>query len=449
MNFPRAPFDQVREDRRTFRKSTNKSIWQVYWPLALSWIFMAFEGQIALWMIGQMPNSKLNAAGLGLIMPIAIFIESPVIDLLSTGTTLGTNRQRFAALTRFTLILMAWVTFAHCLIVYTPLYPIFAGQVLEAPANVAYAAWTGLAWMPIWSACVGWRRYLQGLMIRAGKTKPISWGTLVRILAMSGVGLGLYLTHLLSGLALIGAAMLAAVFAEALYIHIVSRQVVAALPDEPEAEPLSLSRLFKFHLPLTGSTVLMLTTPIFLTKAINQSADPVLSLAAWTTAGTLGWLFRTVTFALPEAVISLYQAGREKVILVFCTNIGLALTVAMVAMHLTGFDVIAFREFFKADPGIPERAAFALLIMAPLPLLNAVMGYYRGLLTSHHVTSARMIALAIAIAGILVSLPITISLKLGGIVVAGIALIVAHVLELSTLATCWNFWRKRNPAPLA
>jgi len=449
MKFSRKEMTPARAEKRDHRIATNKSIWQVYWPLALSWIFMAFEGQIALWMIGQMPNSKLNAAGLGLIMPIAIFIESPVIDLLSTGTTLGTTKQRFASLTKFSLILMAWVTFAHCMIVYTPLYDIFARQILEAPADVAHAAWTGLAWMPIWSACVGWRRYLQGLMIRAGKTKPISWGTLVRIIAMVVVGLGVHVTGMLTGLALVGAAMLAAVFAEALYIHIVSRPIVAALPDEPETEPLSIGHLFKFHLPLTGSTFLMLTTPIFLTKAINQSADPVLSLAAWTTAGTLGWLFRTVTFALPEAVISLYQSGRERVMLIFCTNIGLALTVAMVALHVSGFDIVLFREFFKAEPGIPERGGIALLIMSPLPLLNAVMGYYRGILTSHHVTSARMIALAIAIAGILVCLPITISLKMSGIMVAGIAVIVAHLLELGTLATCWHFWRRRNPAPLA
>ncbi len=457
-------------EQRTFKKDTNKNIWQVYFPLAISWFFMAWEGQLALWLIGQMPNTKVNQAGFLIIMGIAIFIESPVIDLLSTGTTLGTSKARFKTLTRFTLILMAWVTVAHTAVVFSPAYKFVAEFLLDAPSDVAQAAWYGLAWMPIWSAAVGWRRYRQGIMIRAGRTGPISWGTLIRMSVMFIVGYVLFASKLMTGLGIIGIAFTAAVIAEAIYIHIVSQPVLANLPDSDsphlpekqlnskndlqdeegfsegqintshaqESQSLTLAKIFKFHIPLTASTLLMLTTPIFLTRALNEGAQPVIAMAAWQIASTVVWLFRSMTFALPEAVISLYQNGREKLLFRFCSQVGVGLTALMLIFHLIGFDRFIFVQIYRAEPIVAEHAAIAFLWSAFIPALNSWMAYYRGLLTSHHVTSARMVAIGVAIAGLLASLALGVHFNPLSVILAAAALTIAHVVELLTLAFFWK-----------
>jgi progressive ankylosis protein len=460
-------------EQRTFNKSTNKNIWQVYFPLAISWFFMAWEGQLALWLIGQMPNTKVNQAGFLIIMGIAIFIESPVIDLLSTGTTLGTTKARFHTLTKFTLILMAWVTFAHCAVIFSPAYTYVAEVLLDAPHNVAQSAWYGLAWMPIWSAAVGWRRYRQGIMIRAGKTGPISWGTLIRMSVMFIVGYCLFASKLMTGLGIIGVAFSAAVIAEAIYIHIVSQPVLKKLPHskleeevkstilpsgeelteglsisnlsqvsegrvQSNTQDLSIPQIFKFHLPLTASTLMMLTTPIFLTRALNEGDQPVIAMAAWQIASTVVWLFRAMTFALPEAVISLYQVGREKLLFRFCSQVGIGLTSIMLLCHFTGFDKFIFTQVYRAEPLVAERAAIAFLWTAFVPALNSWMAYYRGLLTSHHITSARMIAIGVAIVGLLIALTAGLQLNPLSVILAAAALTIAHVVELLTLAIYWK-----------
>lgn len=410
---------------------------------------MAVEGPVAMWLIGLTPDSKVNAAAFLIVMGVAIFIESPVIDLLSTGTTLGVDKARFNVLTRFTLWTMAWVTVAHCVVVFTPLYGWVATALLGARPEVAEAAWPGLACMPFWSAAVGWRRYLQGIMIRAGVTRPISWGTLVRIAAMVGVGWGLTRVEGLPGLAVVGLALSAAVFAEAVYIHIVSRPVVRSLPERDDsAEPVSFGRIFRFHAPLTLSTMLMLSTPLFMSRSLASAPDPVVSMAAWQTAGTLLWLFRTVTFALPEAVIALYRVGRERVLWRFCAWVGGVLSAAVLGFHLTGWDMALFRGFFQSDAAVAERAALAFVFCAPLPVLGAVMNYYRGLLTAHHVTSARLVAITAALGGLLVSLWVLGGTGWPGVVVAAVALGIGQTVELTALVLAlWRWTQRNDPSP--
>ena len=41
----------------------------------------------------------------------------------------------------------------------------------------------GMQIMIFWSAAIAWRRFLQGAMIHFGHTRPIGWGTAVRLLA--------------------------------------------------------------------------------------------------------------------------------------------------------------------------------------------------------------------------------------------------------------------------
>lgn len=423
------------------RTSTNKNIAKVYWPLALSWFFMAWEGQLAMWLIGLMPDNKIYQAGFLIVFGIAIFIESPVIDLLSTGTTLGTTKKRFEQITRFTLILMAWVTFAHCIVVFTPpIYTFVAETLLGARPEVAKAAWYGLAWMPVWSACVGWRRYRQGIMIRAGKTGPISWGTLVRIVAMMISGLALYFSGTMIGLGVIGLSFTIAVFAEALYIHIVSKPVIAQLSEagQSDSSNLTLIQLAKFHFPLTASTMLMLTAPVLMTRALNEGPEPIIAMAAWQVASTVVWLFRTITFALPEAVIALYKPGRERFLGLFCIKVGGGITLTMLAVHFLQFDLFVFRSLFKSEPLVADRAAIAFLWCSFLPLLNALMAYYRGVLTSHHITSARLYAIIIALAALAITLTLGLNIGILTVILAAAALTLSHLVELATLAVAWQ-----------
>ena len=85
----------------TSAELTHRHILKFYSPLALSWIFMAVESPIALSVISRMPNAEICRAAFQPLMALAYLIESPVIDLLTTATTLGKDRKHYVQLSRF------------------------------------------------------------------------------------------------------------------------------------------------------------------------------------------------------------------------------------------------------------------------------------------------------------------------------------------------------------
>lgn len=404
---------------------------------------MAIEAPTSMAVLGLRPDTTINNAAMLLLFAIAIFIESPVIDLLSTSTTLGTTKERWQSLSKFVWLMMAVVTVTHASVMFTPLYDVVV-NLMKADTVVADAARLPLQIMTPWSALVGWRRYLQGIMIKQGVTRPISVGTFVRILMIALVGFGLAFTTPLNGLVIVAIGLICSVGSEAMFIHFASRSVITNLPSDPDSH-MSIKQLSAFHFPLTASTMLMLTTPVIIAAALNRAPSPLIASAAWQVAGSVIWIFRSVTFALPEAVISLYDPGAgKKLLLRFCLTVGAVLSLTMIVFHFAGIDFLVFRHIYNAETEPATMAKIAIFACFAMPLANALMSYYRGALTAHHITWARMIGIAVGLVSLLVALGIGIKLGWLGVINVGVGSTFALFMEALALGLSYRIWSKNN-----
>ncbi len=409
-------------------------ILKFYRPLALSWLLMAIESPISLAIISRRPFAEAATAAFLVMMSLALWIESPVIDLLSTSTTLSKDRQSFLAIRRFVWSLMGLVTLIHFLVVLTPVYGVVS-QILGLPYEVAKTARPGLAALLLWSACIGWRRFLQGVLIRNGETRRIGQGTWVRLITMGTVGLTLHLFSKLDGVLLVAIALMASVAAEALFIEHASRPVVQRVleTDGPETK-LRPQDLIRFHWPLTATTLLVLMGNPVLSFALARAPSPTASMAAWQLAFSLLWLTRTIVFALPEVVISLRANGRfDAVLRRFSIGVGLGASGALLLLHFTTLDGWFLRKVLDAEAHLVEPARLALLVCAPLPLIGAIQSYYRGILTSEHRTRARLSAIVVGSVVLVLSLGIGIAGRWPGVVNASVSLSASLAAELTVL----------------
>lgn len=405
---------------------------------------MSIETPTAIWVISRMADAKVNTAGYLIMGSLSIWIESPVIDLLATSTTLVKSRQSFATIRRFAIWMIVWVTFAHIMISCTPIYDWLMGSVIGLKADIVEKIRIPFIIMIPWSGFIGWRRYLQGLMIRAGQTRAISVGTFVRFGTMFGVGVGLYLFRDsvgISGLAITAIALVSSVATEALFINWASGNAVAGLSHlaESPATAVSMRKVVFFHLPLTFATMVMMCSTPAVGAALARTPDSVQSLAAWQVGITLLGLLRSITFALNEVVISLNRnEAARRTLMRFCFLTGLSISILALLLHFTGIDYWVFHTFLKAVPDIAYLAGFALVAASLTPTINALMVYYRGLLTSIHSTLSRLIAI---FAGVLVlgsSLLFGVSMRWPGVMVAAFALTMGMLVELSVLAWSWR-----------
>ncbi|HWA82523.1 MAG TPA: hypothetical protein VG820_03755, partial [Fimbriimonadaceae bacterium] len=202
------------------------TILRFFSPLALSWIFMSIEGPLSVALISRLPKPEVSTAAFQIVMGLALWIESPIIDLLSTSTTLAKTRQNYVALSRFVWWLIGTVTLVHILLVFTPLFWLVTEKVMGVPTNVAVEARKGLAVMVPWAGFIGWRRYLQGLLIRNGQTKLVGMGTAIRVATMFASAFLLFFAVHLPSIQIAGIALICAVGAESTFAHWASRETV-------------------------------------------------------------------------------------------------------------------------------------------------------------------------------------------------------------------------------
>ena len=81
------------------------------------------------------PEISLATHG-GIVFPLALIIEAPVIMLLSASTALSKDWESYQKIRRFMMILGASLTFLHLMVVLTPLYDLVVVKLLGAPEKL-------------------------------------------------------------------------------------------------------------------------------------------------------------------------------------------------------------------------------------------------------------------------------------------------------------------------
>ncbi|MFN3728086.1 MAG: hypothetical protein ACK4XJ_00020 [Fimbriimonadaceae bacterium] len=424
----------------------SRDILRLYWPLALSWLLMAVEAPFAIAVISRMPDAEVNTAAMLLVMSLALWIESPVIDLLSTGTTLVRNSAAFRVLSKFTVLIIVLVTVVHAAVALTPIYDWLTRSVIRAPQDVVEAGRWAMVVMIPWSGFIGWRRFLQGVLIRAGHTRQIGVGTGVRVVSLALSAWALMTWSPLTGVTVATAAVVASVIFESLFIYLVGRRVMRALPSpEPGALVPTLGSAARFHWPLTAATMVMMMGTPLISATLARTSSPVLAMAAWQVAFGVVFLHRAITFALPEVVIALSERAAAATLRSFCFAVGGLSSIVMLVAAGLRLDEWLFTTVLKTDPEIARVAHVAYWTAFMLPILNALMSYVRGMLTAHRKTGSRLVAISVGLGTLFGMLSLGLALKWPGVVIGTVATTVGAMAELAVLV---YFWRAAQSRPL-
>ncbi len=208
-----------------------------FWlPLAGTWLMMAAEGPYLAAIIARLAQPTENLAAFGVAFALAIIIEAPVIMLMAASTALVTDAAGYAALRRFTYTLGAGLTLVQIVVVTPPVFDRLAVSLIGLPPDVARLTHHGLAIMLPWPIAVGYRRFRQGLLIRRHLTRRVTYGTALRLAAMSAAALAAARAPGLQGVHVGTIALSVGVVVEAVASRVMTRDVVAALRAGPAAD---------------------------------------------------------------------------------------------------------------------------------------------------------------------------------------------------------------------
>ncbi len=419
----------------------------IFWfwlPLFASWLLMTTEGPFVSAIINRMPNEIIMLAAQGIVVALAVTIESPIINLLATSTALVKDRATFLLVRRFTIHWAISLTVIAALLAFTPLFDLLVIDLMQTPLPVAAWVQPGLKIMTFWSAAIAWRRFLQGILIHFGLTRRVAWGTAVRLFVSGGTAVILASATDWAGVIIGTTSLMTGVIAEAIFATIAVRPVLknqlALGTPRAEGDELTYRELFSFHLPLASTSLLSLMAQPLVTFSLARLDQPTLSLAAWPVIFQITLMTRAAAFAWPEVVIALSKGQQTFApIRRFTFNIAGVLTIIMLVFVLTPLS--AFYIFVVQDMTqlVGELARSSLVLFLLFPALTVFIMWLRGQLINHRVTRQVNMGMAINLSLTAAVLVIGLSLHLPGLPTAAIALNLAALGELLYLT-----WRTQR-----
>jgi progressive ankylosis protein len=377
---------------------TQRSILLFWSPLAATWVMMATEGPFVAAIIARLPDPTYNLAAYGVAFALAIVIEAPVMMLMSAATALVRDCASYRKLRTFSRVLAAGTTSVLLVVLIPDVYRWLTGTAMGLPPEVADRTYGALWFFLPWPGAIAYRRFLQGVLIRSGKTRLVAYGTVIRLVAMSAAGLAGFLLLDMPGAWVGGMALATGVVAEAAAARLMAastvRELLAGELDRPDAPEIRYREIASFYLPLALTSLIALTVQPMLTFFMGRSVAPVQSLAVFPVVHALGFFFRSFGLAFQDAAIALMgerfehlrELGR------FATTLGVATSLAIALVAFTPVSYVYFVTISGLPPELANIALIPARLIVPLPALTVLLAFQRAILVegrrTRHITVA-------------------------------------------------------------
>jgi len=359
-------------------------IFRSWWPLAASWLLMAVETPVLSAVVARLTQPELNlAAWGGIVFPISLLVEAPVIMLLAASTALSKDYQSYRLLRKIMMIMGVFFSSLHALIAFTPLYDVIVGNLLGVPPEIREPGRIGLQLMLPWTYSIAYRRFNQGILIRFDHTRAIGIGTVIRL---SGEALVLFIGYRLGtipGIVIAGCTISVGVISEAIYTAFRVRPVVRdQVRYAPTIQPaLTLRAFLDFYIPLALTSLITLIIQPIGSAALSRMPSALLSLAVWPVLAGLVFMTRSLGIALNEVVVALLdEANAVAALRRFTIIIAISTTLLLFIFQMTPAANIWFATISGLTPALAALARQALWFALPMPLLAVYQSFYQGII---------------------------------------------------------------------
>ncbi len=402
----------------------------LFWlPLSVTWLLMAVEGPFLAAVIARMADPKINLASYGVAFALAMFIESPIIMIMSAATALVKNHATFIKLRNFTFLINALITIIMGIILLPPVFHILSGKMLSLEPEVSRLTHRALLLMLPWPSAIGYRRFYQGILIINGLTRRVALGTGVRLVTMAATALILFFRFKPDG-ALVGAlALTVGVVSEAAAVRImaagsISRMIKNRQQAESSGEELRYRNIISFYYPLALTSILSLGVHPLVTFFMGWSPNSLESLAVLPVINSFVFIFRSAGLSYQEVGIALMGTDWTH----YRKLRNFAVFMGLTTSSLMGFIVFSplihfwLKQVSGLNSELSSFALFPLKMMILLPAQAVIIAFQRAVMVYARKTTALTIATIIEMSGIALTLYVCIvHIQLTGVVSAALA----------------------------
>jgi hypothetical protein len=241
--------------------------------------------------------------------------------------------------------------------------------------------------MLFWSAAIGWRRFLQGILIHQGQSQRLVHGTLLRLASIFVTTVSLARTYSMGGAAIAATAIMVGVLVESIYVTYVSKGAVKGVTDvRCGSQPkLLMQKLVRFHTPLAATSLLGLIVQPVVSQFLAGRPDSFVSLAVWPVLFGIVLELRGWGISVQELAVGRLKQKRstERGIWMFSLFVGLLTSAIVVLICLVPPLMHGIERILNLDGrNVEIRIALeqALPWCIGLPLSTSLLSAHRGIL---------------------------------------------------------------------
>ena len=382
-----------------------------FWlPLQATWLMMAVEGPFLAAVIARLAEPKINLAAYGVAFSLAVLVEAPVIMMMSAATALVDGAESYRRLRAFLWQLNGGITTVMLLLLTPPAWDLAAHRLIGLDPQVADLAHRSLLVLLPWPAAIGYRRFCQGLLIRAGLTRRVAWGTVVRLAAMAVVAFTVHATSALPG-AMVGAcALTAGVLAEAVASRLMAAGTIRQLLATPSVQPPTWGDIHRFYRPLALTSTIALSVAPLVTFFMGKARFSLESLAVLPVINALVFIFRTPGLSFQEVAIAMLGRSWDNLARVrqFAGLLAGATTLGFAAIALTPLADVWLQRVSGLAPELAAFAKLPLKVIVLMPAMSVLLSLQRSLLVARRDTGPITWASVLEVVGIAMVLLVTV-----------------------------------------
>ncbi|BAY73132.1 hypothetical protein DSM107007_23930 [Nostoc sp. PCC 7120 = FACHB-418] len=354
-------------------------------PLSLSDVAMTLGDPLQTSALSRLSFPQETLAGVGVVKGVAVFLESPIIMILHASTALGGQAKSRRVLWQFTVIAGLALSGIFLFLTWKPLYNWLLLDLFGVSSSIAARGRTAFLLMFLWPFVIAWRRFFQGLLIRAHKSIAVGWASVARltwVIVTLAVGVSLRL----DGAFLAGITMMGAILIEAVLVTWFGLRLgaISILNQQGYSETKKLPQTFGevtfYYLPLASTMLLVWGARAILLSLIARAFDGSIALAVWPAAWGLLLSIANGTRMIQQVVISAYEETSRRTLAAFVIIVGLSFTLIPFFLGYTDQGLFLLRQFLGNNPSLVNASRPVIQILSCLPLLLALQNTFQGLL---------------------------------------------------------------------
>lgn len=364
---------------------------KTYYPLLLSKLFIVSEIFICAVAVARFDNPKINQAALsGLILPLGFLYESVIYDLVTASTALCKNIDCFKVLKRYFIYICGTLTAFGLVFFVSPAVDFLIFNIFNSSTEVAELAKPALPFLITWPWLVGYRRMLQGVMIRSGRSDLVGLFSCIRVAFLCLALYLVYLANAFSGAYSSTLALTLSVLVEAVLVHLAFEKMrkTGRIVDQ-ESEILDLAKVNQFYLPLILSSLVHHSSLAIASWAMFNMTDSLMSLSVWGAISGIVWLLSTFGYAYVDVVVFYSQQDVDRNIISRFSYLIAAFTslVVLSFLFIPQISDLIFLKVLKLNSQQIEVASIAMLIGILMPALRSIISVPQGQLIAAGKTS--------------------------------------------------------------